>query len=178
MVEHHNLWSLGLGPLLSHSRRAKTLVDELFLSPCNEDTVRLTKDCARSTCFWLTTLDAADPTSPLTRRNLDRAPLRHADYSSKWRVTHWKSVNTNAFIGTNPENAADFCVARRSGGVLAIVSGRLATRELLARIDGSPGLAHMWTRLLREGIQGALLGISDYQVLMRHTSLTNTGCRC
>src|SRR5271166_4729282 len=27
---------------------------------------------------------------------------RFGDYSSKWKVAHWKSVNTSVFVGTNP----------------------------------------------------------------------------
>lgn len=38
-----------------------------------------------------------------------------------------------AFLGTNPENAVNFCIARRSGGISAIVSGRLPRSGLLDR---------------------------------------------
>ena len=40
-------------------------------------------------------------------------------------------VGARAFVGTNPENAANFCIARRSGGISAIVSGRLPRSRLL-----------------------------------------------
>jgi hypothetical protein len=30
------------------------------------------------------------------------ASVRDADYSSKWKVIHWKSVNTTAFLRTFP----------------------------------------------------------------------------
>jgi hypothetical protein len=31
-----------------------------------------------------------------------RGPLvRDADYTSMWKVTHWKSVNTTVFLGTD-----------------------------------------------------------------------------
>jgi hypothetical protein len=42
-----------------------------------------------------------------------------------------------AFVGTNPENAANFCTARRSGGISAIDRGKLPRRRLLSRVDGS-----------------------------------------
>ena len=29
--------------------------------------------------------------------SMDRPLVRDADYTSKWKVTHWKSVNTRAF---------------------------------------------------------------------------------
>jgi hypothetical protein len=45
-----------------------------------------------------------------------------------------QQVNTRAFVGTNPENAANFCIARRSRGISAIVSGRLRRRALLASL--------------------------------------------
>jgi hypothetical protein len=32
----------------------------------------------------------------------ERLHVRIADYSSKWKVTHWKSVNTTAFFRTDP----------------------------------------------------------------------------
>jgi len=48
------------------------------------------------------------------------------------------SVQTTlSFVGTNPENAANFCIARRSGGISAIVSGRLPRSRLLARVRGT-----------------------------------------
>jgi hypothetical protein len=47
-------------------------------------------------------------------------------------------MDARAFVGTNPENAADFCIARRSRGISAIVAGRLPRRSLLARVDESP----------------------------------------
>jgi hypothetical protein len=51
-------------------------------------------------------------------------------------------VGARVFVGTNPENAANFCIARRSGGISAIVSGRLPRSRLLARnnfrIDRDP----------------------------------------
>ena len=46
--------------------------------------------------------------------------------------------DTAAFVGTNPENAANFCVARRSAAISEIVRDRLPRRRLLARIHGSP----------------------------------------
>ena len=33
-------------------------------------------------------------------------------------------MDARAFVGTNPENAANFSVARRSGGIPAIVGGQ------------------------------------------------------
>jgi hypothetical protein len=30
------------------------------------------------------------------------AIVRHGDSSSKWKVPHWKSMNTTAFSGSNP----------------------------------------------------------------------------
>ena len=43
-----------------------------------------------------------------------------------------------AFIGTNPENAANFCIARRSGGISAIVRGRIPR----SRTSGPSVLSH------------------------------------
>jgi hypothetical protein len=39
------------------------------------------------------------------------------------------SMTTRAFVGTNPENTANFCFAGQSGGISAIVNGRLPKRE-------------------------------------------------
>ena len=36
-----------------------------------------------------------------TSRSRFPARLNIADYSSKWKVTHWKSVNTRGFVGSN-----------------------------------------------------------------------------
>jgi len=34
------------------------------------------------------------------------ASVRDADYTGKWKVIHWKTVNTTAFLVTSPvENA-------------------------------------------------------------------------
>jgi hypothetical protein len=51
------------------------------------------------------------------------------------------SLITSAFVGTNPENAANFCISRRSGGISAIVSGRLPRKRLLDRVVESPSRA-------------------------------------
>ena len=40
-------------------------------------------------------------------------------------------VDTRAFVGTNPENAANFCIARRSGGIPRTRYDPLRTRSLL-----------------------------------------------
>ena len=42
------------------------------------------------------------------------------------------------FVDTNPEHAANFCIARRSGGISWIVSGRLPRSRLRARVLDSP----------------------------------------
>ena len=41
-----------------------------------------------------------------------------------------------------PENAGNFCIARRSRGISAIVRGRLPRRRLLARVRRERVLAH------------------------------------
>jgi hypothetical protein len=33
-------------------------------------------------------------------------PVRIADYTSKWKVRHWQSVNTSAFPGTDLDRAS------------------------------------------------------------------------
>jgi hypothetical protein len=50
---------------------------------CSLDTV-IVLYCGRSTGY------------AMTRVRFDRPPVREAD-SPKWKVTHWKSVNTRAF---------------------------------------------------------------------------------
>jgi hypothetical protein len=42
---------------------------------------------------------------PSRSSEIGRPPtVRDADFSSKWKVPHWKSVNTTAFAGTEPES--------------------------------------------------------------------------
>ena len=42
------------------------------------------------------------------------------------RPTRRERTTTTVFVGTNPENAANFYIAHRSGGVLAIVGRQVA----------------------------------------------------
>jgi len=44
--------------------------------------------------------------------------------------THSGSFHSSAFVGTNPENTASFCIARRSEEISAIASGRLSRSGL------------------------------------------------
>ena len=39
-------------------------------------------------------------------------------------------LDTSAFVGTNLENTANFCIASRSRGISAIVSGRLPQKPI------------------------------------------------
>ena len=50
------------------------------------------------------------------------------------------SITTSAFVGTNLENTANFCIASRSRGISAIVSGRLPQKP----ICGPRGEARIW----------------------------------
>ncbi len=43
------------------------------------------------------------------------------------------SIRTSAFVDTESRNGTNFCIARRSGGISSIVSGRLRRSRLLAR---------------------------------------------
>ena len=51
-------------------------------------------------------------------------------------------LDRRAFVGTNPENAANFCIARRSRGISAIVNGRLPRRGLLASVKVRDQVSH------------------------------------
>ena len=84
---------------------------------------------------------APDKRASTERSSLERSRLLGTDP----RIPIWitsglpttrklaRALHTRAFVGTNPENAASFCIAGRSGEISAIVSGRLPRTGLLAR---------------------------------------------
>src|SRR5208283_3679259 len=55
------------------------------------------------------------------------------------QVAFRREMRPIAFVdpGAYPESAANFCTARRSGGISTIVSGRSPRTWLLGRVDGS-----------------------------------------
>ena len=66
---------------------------------------------------------------PSARVILGLQDFSGADYTARWKVTHWKSVNTRAFFRTNPEGAwitltllEDYIVQGFTGGLEPILA--------------------------------------------------------
>jgi hypothetical protein len=53
------------------------------------------------------------------------ANVQHADYTAKWKVIRWKSVNPGAFFVTNPLGSSELKLDERFG-LLATVGNSAA----------------------------------------------------
>ena len=63
--------------------------------------------------------------------------LSEVSYRADRSATEVVFPDTSAFVGTNPENAANFCIGCRSRGISATVRGKL----LRTRLEGSYAVA-------------------------------------
>ena len=74
-------------------------------------------------------------TSPCWQQLSQRSPVRKADFSSKWKLPHRKSVNTRAFrapnfnVASTPERDSGRCGHVHGGGPICSSSAASAVRQ-------------------------------------------------